>query len=274
MAGGERIPGTPRYRHNLKANSGYEPFIPNFLLKEWIAGSVFLLGFVLWVIFNHVTLGAKANPDDTSFIPVPDWYFLFIYQFLKYYPGSGLIFGLPGGFFGGVLVPGIGALLLMFVPWLDTRKERHPFRRPLATASMVLVVFLTIWLTNEAWVQHRGELGKSTTMTLFASKSSSGSTVTTLPKVQKIPASQIHFTDTSMPGYKLFQKTCASCHGNKGEGAFGPPIYAIGKYWNAKQLTNFVENPKGGMPKNGNLQSTAQVQQVVDWLVKQKTSGK
>ncbi|QQE77160.1 cytochrome c [Alicyclobacillus sp. SO9] len=105
------------------------------------------------------------------------------------------------------------------------------------------------------------------------SSSSNGAGSSSLPTVAKIPASKIKFTDTSMPGYKLFEKTCASCHGNKGEGAFGPPIYAIGKYWNTAQLTHFVENPKGGMPKNGNLQSTAQVQQVVNWLVKQKASG-
>lgn len=263
MAGGERIPGTPRYRHNLKKNSGTEPFIPNFLLKEWIAGSVFLLAFVLWVVFNHVALGAKANPDDTSFIPVPDWYFLFLYQMLKYYPGHGLIFGWPGGFFGGVLVPGVASLLLIFAPWLGSPKTRHPYKRPLATVSMILVTFLTIWLTNEAWIQHRAEIGAG---------SSGGSAG--LPSVPKIAASQIHFTDTSMPGYKVFESSCANCHGSKGEGAFGPPIYAIGKYWNAKQLTAFVENPKGGMPKNGGLSSTQQVNEVVSWLVKQSNSGK
>ncbi|QSO45708.1 menaquinol-cytochrome c reductase cytochrome b/c subunit [Alicyclobacillus mengziensis] len=252
MSGGERIPGTPRYRQHLLKNPGTEPFFPNFLLKEWIAGAVFLSAFMLWVVFNPVVLGSKANPDDTSFIPVPDWYFLFLYQILKYYPGSDIVFGT-------VLVPMIGALLLIFTPWLDTSKQRHPYKRPLATLSMVLMTFLTIWLTNEAAVQHKAEVAAS------SGQASSG-----LPQVPKKDPSQITLVDTSMPGYTLFEQTCATCHGKKGEGGFGPPIYAISKYWNAQQLTQFVENPQGGMPKNGTLTSTQQVQQVVQWLEKQK----
>lgn len=252
MSGGERIPGTPRYRQHLLKNPGTEPFFPNFLLKEWIAGAVFLSAFMLWVWFNPVVLGSKANPDDTSFIPVPDWYFLFLYQMLKYYPGSDIVFGT-------VLVPMIGALLLIFAPWLDTSKQRHPYKRPLATLSMVLMTFLTIWLTNEAVVQHKAEVGAA-----------SGQAASGLPQVPKKDPSQITLIDTSMPGYTLFEQTCASCHGKKGEGGFGPPIYAISKYWNAQQLTQFVENPQGSMPKNGTLTSTAQVQQVVQWLEKQK----
>ena len=251
MSDGERIPGTPRYRHHLLKNPGTEAFFPNFLLKEWIAGAVFLTGFMLWVVFNPVVLGDKANPDDTSFIPVPDWYFLFLYQILKYYPGSDIVFGT-------VLVPMIGALLLIFTPWLDTSKERHPYKRPLATLSMVLMTFLTIWLTNEAAVQHKAEVAAA------SGQASSG-----LPQVPKKAPSQITLVDTNMPGYTLFEQTCATCHGKKGEGGFGPPIYAISKYWNATQLKHFVENPQGGMPKNGTLTSDAQVQQVVDWLEKQ-----
>jgi menaquinol-cytochrome c reductase cytochrome b/c subunit len=252
MAGGERIPGTPRYRHHHLKNPGTEPFFPNFLLKEWIAGSVFLLAFMLWIVFNPVDLGAKANPDDTSFIPVPDWYFLFLYQILKYYPGSDVVVGT-------VLVPMIGSLLLIFAPWLDTTKTRHPYKRPLATGAMVLTTFITIWLTNEAAVQHTAEVAQA-----------SGAPSAGLPKIPKKDPSQIHFVDTSMPGYKLFQNTCATCHGPSGEGKNGPPIYAIGHYWDEKKLEDFIQHPAGGMPPKGTLSSDAQVKQVAEWLVKQK----
>ncbi|MCL6631424.1 MAG: c-type cytochrome [Alicyclobacillus herbarius] len=253
MAEGERIPGTPRYRHSLNPHSGYEPFFPNFLLKEWIVGAVFLLAFMLWIIFNPVELGPKANPDDTTFIPIPDWYFLFLYQILKYYPGSQIVVGV-------VLVPMIGTLLLLFTPWLDVSKERHPYKRPIATAAMVLVTFLVIWLTNEARVQHLAETGQ-----LGGGQN--------LPQLKPISASQIKFTNTNMPGYKLFESTCAACHGKSGEGHIGPPIYAIGHFWNQQQLKQFVEHPQGGMPPRGGLSSDQQVDEVVAWLVKQKHSG-
>lgn len=110
-----------------------------------------------------------------------------------------------------------------------------------------------------------------TSVNQTSTSTSSGSQA--LPVVKQIPASNIHFTDTSMPGYKIFESQCATCHGQKGEGKIGPAIYGIGKYWNQKQLVSFVENPAQGMPKNGGLSSTAQVQQVAAWLVKQANSG-
>ncbi|MBX6352859.1 MAG: c-type cytochrome [Thermoflavifilum sp.] len=256
-AGGERIPGTPRYRHHQLRNPGTEPFLPNFLLKEWIVGAVFLLAFILWVWFNPVDLGPRANPDDTSFIPVPDWYFLFLYQILKYYPGQYIVFGT-------VLVPLVATLLLLFTPWLDVSKTRHPYKRPLATGAMVLTTFLVIWLTNEAAVQHRAEV---------AAASGQGQLSAGLVSLPKIPASQIHLTATDMPGYQIFEQNCSGCHGKSAEGGFGPPIYAIGKYWDENKLKSFITQgspPK--MPPKGGLSSESDVEKVAQWLAQQKGS--
>lgn len=217
------------------------------MLKEWIVGSVFLLAFILWIVFNPVTLGDKANPQDTSFIPVPDWYFLFLYQLLKYFPGTDEVFATA-------LVPGIASLLLICAPWLDRTKTRHPYKRTLATGAMVLTCLLTIWLTNEAAVQHEAELHPPV---------SSGLVV--LPPM---PAGH-QFVDTSDPGYKIFESVCATCHGNQGQGAFGPAIYAIGKYWDASKLYDFVSKGMGAMPPRGTLSNDQQVKVVTSWLAKQ-----
>lgn len=88
----------------------------------------------------------------------------------------------------------------------------------------------------------------------------------TLP--QKDP-SNIKLTATTMPGYQLFQQTCAACHGTKLQGGVGPAIYAIGQHWSAAQIKAFVEAGRGVMPAKGGLPSDTQVQQVVDWLAKQ-----
>ncbi|MCL6454101.1 MAG: cytochrome c [Alicyclobacillus sp.] len=88
----------------------------------------------------------------------------------------------------------------------------------------------------------------------------------TLP--QKDP-SQINLIDTTMPGYQIFEQTCAACHGDKGQGGVGPAIYAIGQHWSEAQITAFVEQGRGMMPPRGGLSSDAQVQQVVQWLAKQ-----
>lgn len=102
-----------------------------------------------------------------------------------------------------------------------------------------------------------------------STSNTSGQAPSQLVNLPRKPVSQIKLVDTSMPGYKIFEGTCANCHGQKGEGGVGPPIYAIGKHWNTTQLTAFVEQGRGGMPARGGLPSDQQVQQVVAWLSKQ-----
>lgn len=248
----EKIPGVPRRRlvHKEIAD-GREPFFPNFLLKEWIVGSIFLIGFMLWIVFNPIGLDAKANPLDSSYIPVPDWYFLFLYQLLKYFPGPDLIFP-------AVLIPMVATLFLMFVPWIDTRHARRPFKRPLATGTMVVAIFMMIWMTAEAWNQHLFEIGA------IQPPASS------LPFAVSHPASTTLMA-TSMPGYAIFKTTCAACHGPDLKGVIGPELLGIGNVATQAKLLSVVNTGfPGMMPAAGGLTNKTEVKQVVDWLMQQK----
>src|SRR5699024_3065759 len=86
-----------------------EAFWPNFLLKEWLVGSVFLIGFLCATIASPTRLQRLADPTDAAYIPLPDWYFLFLYELLKYDFASG-----PYVLLGILVIPGIafGALFL------------------------------------------------------------------------------------------------------------------------------------------------------------------
>lgn len=80
-------------------------------------------------------LADKANPSDTTFTPVPEWYFLFYYQLLKYVHGPLepiATWILPALFFAG----------LLFLPFLDRTPTRRPARRPVTLAAGAL--FLTL----------------------------------------------------------------------------------------------------------------------------------
>ena len=52
-------------------------------------GAVFLIGFLCLTIAHEPPLEKIADPSDTAYIPLPDWYFLFLYQLLKYTYASG-----------------------------------------------------------------------------------------------------------------------------------------------------------------------------------------
>lgn len=244
----DRIPGTPRPREKDKNKPiGYEPFFPNFLLKEWIVGSLFLVAFVIWIINNPVHLTDVADPNDTSFIPMPDWYFLFLYQLLKYFPGSYV-------WIGSVVLPGIASTLLILAPWLDTSKARHPFKRPIATSSMVLTLLLMIWMTYEAEVQHHEALEKQ-------------------PKKvdnSAMPADTA-IVEPEHEGAQIYANSCAGCHAADLKGSLGPYLLGVGNKYDAAGLEAAIT--KGfppNMPPGGGLSDPEQIKKVSEWLSLQK----
>lgn len=103
-----------------------EAFWPNFLLKEWMVGAVFLVGYLCLTIAHPSPLERIADPTDTAYIPLPDWYFLFLYQLLKYTYASG-----PYNAIGSMVIPGLAFGALLLAPFLDRGPERSPAKRPL-----------------------------------------------------------------------------------------------------------------------------------------------
>ncbi len=97
------------------------PFYPDLAISEATAifWTLCLLSFL--VIFFPAQLEVKANPMITPAGSKPEWYFLFLYAFLRFVPPA-----------IGVLTPIIGLGLLLLLPWLDRNRERSPNKRILA----------------------------------------------------------------------------------------------------------------------------------------------
>ena len=120
-------------------------FWPNFLLKEWLVGSVFLIGFLILTAAHPSPLEQQADPNNAGYIPLPDWYFLFLYQFLKYQFAGGDYIVL-----GAIVMPGLAFGALLLAPFLDRGPERRPHKRPIAVGLMLLGFIATFWLTYES----------------------------------------------------------------------------------------------------------------------------
>src|SRR5690625_7794793 len=71
-----------------------------------------------------------ANPTTSGYIPLPDWYFLFLYQLLKYQFAAG-----PYILFGILIIPGLAFGALLLAPFLDNGPGRRPPQRPIAVRS-------------------------------------------------------------------------------------------------------------------------------------------
>lgn len=90
--------------------------------------------------FGNAPLEPVADPADASYIPRPEWYFLWLFQLLKYFPGKLEVVGAHG-------VPAALVGLLLLLPFLDRSPERRPWKRPLATAAALGIVGIISLLT-------------------------------------------------------------------------------------------------------------------------------
>lgn len=253
-----------------------EAFVPNFLLKEWMVGVVVLVGMLVLVMSDPAPLGYPADPKNTAFIPMPDWYFLFMYQLLKYPYTSGDYVVL-----GAVVVPGLlfGGLLL--APFLDTGKERRFYRRPIASSLMILSLIACTYLTYTSWSHYQVELKEKNIIPehikreeeMHANKGAAGGGGA---KETKKSAAIVAADD---PGAELYKKaTCLSCHGAglKGMPASGvPALLGIGDKMSQDEILGVIKNGKGNMGKQyqGNIDkglSDADINKLAEWLSKQK----
>ena len=105
-----------------------------------VAGVLTVLTVFAWN--GAPPLEAPADPSDATYVPRPEWYFLGLFQLLKYFPGRWEIVG-------AMIIPGLVALLLAALPWIDRSATRDPRRRPLvigAFGCLVLSVAALTWL--------------------------------------------------------------------------------------------------------------------------------
>ncbi len=119
------------------------PFWPNVAFKMFLL--LFMVFIALWVsaAMFPKSLGEAADALNTSgYIPEPAWYFMGVYQLLKYFPGYLDVFAmivLPGIFFAGFFA----------LPWIDRNPSNSVRKRPFALGSAAIIVVGMIFLTFE-----------------------------------------------------------------------------------------------------------------------------
>ena len=124
------------------------PFFPNHFMTEfYVVIGIVVLAIVIGALgmLSPVGLQAPADPLNTPLHVKPEWYFLALYQLLKYVPPS--ILGINGPMFAVVGI--ILALLVVTIwPFLDKKADSKKAMRVRAigvAAFVVLAIALTIW---------------------------------------------------------------------------------------------------------------------------------
>jgi mono/diheme cytochrome c family protein len=217
-----------RYR---KAKERGVPFFPDVLFKDALAALVVFLVLIALASFAGAPLEERADPADTTYTPRPEWYFLFLFQLLKYFPGELEVVGV-------VVLPTLVILLLFVLPLLDRSSRRHFVHRPWVTGATVVivagVVLLTILSVKEAPPPAEAAEGDQTAA-LYANNCASchGASISVPPgtnlhaiieqgKHEGMPSWSGDLTSNQIDalagfilspgGSKLFTDNCSACH--------------------------------------------------------------
>ncbi|MCJ7702680.1 MAG: c-type cytochrome [Anaerolineales bacterium] len=123
-----------------KAKEKGIPFFPDTLFKDAIVALILFLVLIALAFFVGAPLEARADPADSSYTPRPEWYFLFLFQLLKYFPGE-------LEFLGVVVIPTIAIVLLFVLPFIDTSPKRHFAHRRVIMVAVIMSVIGVITLS-------------------------------------------------------------------------------------------------------------------------------
>ncbi len=159
-------------------------FWPDIIYKDLLVSFGLFILLVGLVTFIGIHPEAKADPSDTSYIPRPEWYFLFLFEFLKFVPGK-------IEWVGTTLIPALAVLALFALPFLDKNHLRHWKNRLTGISIMGVVVLGMVGLTVR-------------------------SVITTPEQVEGVAANTIQ--EQMVLGQEIYSIYCVECHGPDGEG--------------------------------------------------------
>jgi len=120
------------------------PFYPSQAARDTTMVLLVVAVLVGYAWHGAPPLEGPADPTDAAYIPRPEWYFLGLFQLLKYFPGKWEVVG-------AMVVPGIAATFLAMLPWIDRGPERAPLKRRAITGAVAIGLASVIALTTLGW---------------------------------------------------------------------------------------------------------------------------
>jgi menaquinol-cytochrome c reductase cytochrome b/c subunit len=217
----------------LRAKRNGEKFFPDALYKDALISFAIFLLLVGLALFIGVAPEPRADPSDITYIPRPEWYFLFLFEMLKFFPGS-------IEWLGTAVIPGAAVIVLLLLPFIDRNPARHWKKRKIAIAVMSVIVIGMVALTVRA--------------------------VITTPPSPAEAAVATSLTAKISAGQDAFSEKCAECHSAEGEGGVIQGVKGLEGYKmkpintsdemytrNDESLFSIIEygQPNLGMPPQG-----------------------
>ena len=191
-------------------------FFPDLIVEDTIVSTLVILFVIVLAVVFGTPLEGQADPTNTGYVPRPEWYFLFLFELLKYFPGS-------LEWVGVTVLPGLFFIFMFLAPFLDRGPRRSARYRPISTTLAILSVVGVALLTWRA-VQ--------TTPPALAED-----------RNERLSAAEV-------VGRQLVgAQACTSCHIVNGQGGtIGPSLDGVAQRRGSAYIHSYVENPKGINP--------------------------
>ena len=204
-------------RHGIHAKdpkaSPESSFWPDQVLKDGVACLGVLAVVMLLAYFKGAELNPPANPAEAFEAARPEWYFLFLFRFLKI-----KLIGAMGTAFGALYIPGLLFGILVAMPLIAKWKSGHKFNVAYTWIIMAGIVLLTgiAFYEDNTNDDHQAAL---------AEVHRDGARVKELANgPMMIPvegAGSLLAADPYTRGPRIFADKCAACHrwnGHNGRG--------------------------------------------------------
>jgi ubiquinol-cytochrome c reductase cytochrome b subunit len=248
------------------------PFWPDQAIKDVVVGSLIFYLLIALTVFLPPYYSGPADPLDTTYVPKPEWNFLFLYEALKYFQG-------PLEPVGAVGVPGLIVTLLIMLPFVDRGPERNPLRRPVAMAVGLIFIGALGGLTikgylSEGFAVTGADIQAPSGQETSSQPAPAGEDVKKTPDVRQETESGASQDRQSVEkGEQLFEsRGCRGCHKVNGAGGTTGPNLSQeqtqqrDREWLIQQIRNpKSHNPGTIMPASPDL-TESEVNALVNYI--------
>ena len=185
-------------------------FWPDQVLKDAIACLAVLLAVVaLTIYFRGAPLGPPADPSN-EFPARPEWYFLFLFQLLKYVPA----------FWGAVIIPAFLGLWMFLTPFIGKSKGGHQFN----VGFWWVLIAGSAALTGMAISEDQANLKHGAAIEEANWQADRVIKIADSEGIPPAGAVTLLRKDPQNQGRRLFAAHCASCHRYNGHDGRGFPV--------------------------------------------------